>query len=333
MPESTTRLEPAQVRVVSNRGELRSMGLHALAAAVMYVTPLLLFVPAAFISAGIRFGVRGLVVAIGGAVLVLMMLSSIMGGLAISPAEASGIARLFATVGLPACLATWMISRRSGIGSVLVTAVVTSTVGHGAVELLMRTTVGYSPFNEIQQAFQKAGAPTVELYRGMGMSGEALDAVERFSAAIVSTFIPSLLLIITATMFLFSMVMLSRLPWSERGAANLLLRGFRLPDWVLFGFVLGGISPLLSGLPRTLGLNLLAVVLFLYTIQGLAVFRGITLRLKLGALGMIVAWSMLAFLTFNGVGLFFLFIAGLFDPFFDFRNFRQKGANDEGNTD
>lgn len=309
------------------------MGLHALAAAVMYVTPLLLFVPAAFISAGIRFGTKGLVIAVGGAVLVLVALAAIMGGLAISPAEASGIVRLFATVGLPACIATFLISRRSGIGPVLVAAVLTSAAGYGAVEILMRTTVDYSPYGAMQQAFENAGAPTVELYRGMGMSGEALDAVERFSTAIAATFIPSLLLIITATMFLFSIVMLSRLPWSERGAPNLLLRGFRLPDWVLFGFVLGGVSPLLSGLPRTVGLNLLAVVLFLFTIQGLAVFRGVTLRWKLGAFGMMVAWAMLAFLSFNGVGVFFLFLAGLFDPFFDFRNFRQKGDNNEGNTD
>lgn len=333
MPESTTRLEPSQIRVVSNRGELRSMGLHALAAAVMYVTPLLLFVPAAFISAGIRFGVRGLVTAIGGAMLVLVALASFMGGLGISPAEASGVARLFATVGLPACLATFMIGRRAGIGSILVAAVITSAAGYGAVELLMRSTADYSPYGAIQQAFDNAGGPTIELYREMGMSGEALDAVERFSAVIVSTFIPSLLLIITGTMFLFSIVMITRLPWSHRGAPELLMRGFRVPEWVLFGFVLGGISPLLSGMPRMVGLNLLAVVLFLFTVQGLGVFRGLTLRLQLGSLGMIVAWAMLAFLTFNGVGLFLLFLAGLFDPFFDFRNFRQKGENDEGNTD
>ncbi|MDX1584198.1 MAG: DUF2232 domain-containing protein [Thermoanaerobaculia bacterium] len=333
MPESTTRLESAHADVASTATELRKMGLHALAAAVMYVTPLILFVPAAFITAGIRFGVKGLVTAIGGAALVLLALASILGGWSVSPAEVSGIARLVATVGIPAWIATLMISRRSGIGSILVSAVLASAVGYGAVELVMRSMLSYSPYGAIQAAFEKSGGPTIELYREMGISGEALDAIERFSTAIASTFVPSLMLIITATMFLFSVVMLSRLPWSERGAPNLLFRGFTLPEWVLFGFIVGGLSPFLDGMPRMIGLNVLAIVLFLYVVQGLAVFRGITLKLRLGALGLFVAWAMLAFLTFNGVGLFFLFLAGLFDPFFDFRNFRKKGENDEGNSD
>lgn len=332
MPESTTRLEPAHAGIASG-AELRKMGLHALAAAVMYVTPLILFVPAAFITAGVRFGIKGLVTAIGGAALVLIALASVLGGWSVSPAELSGIARLVATVGFPAWIATMMLGRRAGIGSILVAAVITSAIGYGAVELVMRATLDYSPYLNIQAAFEKAGGPTIELYREMGISGEALDAVERFSAAIASTFVPSLMLIITATMFLFSVVMLGRLPWSERGAPNLLFRGFRLPDWVLFGFIAGGLSPFLGGIPRKIGLNLLVVVLFLFVIQGLAVFRGITLKLRLGALGIFVAWAMLAFLTFNGVGVFFLFLAGLFDPFFDFRNFRKKGENDEGNSD
>lgn len=333
MPESTTRLESAPAEVVPARSELRSLSLHALAAAVMYVTPLILFVPAAFISAGHRFGLRGLLAAIGGAALVLASLATVLGGWLITPSEAAGIARLVATVGIPSIFATAMVRARAGIGATLVIALVMAAAGYGAVEALMRVSVGYSPLGEMQKAFETAGGPTVELYRGMGMSGEALDAVERFSTAIATTFVPSLLLIITATMFLFSLVMLGRLPWSERGTPHLLFRGLRLPDWVLFGFVVGGLAPFFSGLPRIVGLNLLVVVLFLYVAQGLAVYRGITLRFGFGTLGTVVAWAMLAFLAINGVGMFFLFLTGLFDPFFDFRNFRQKGDNNEGNSD
>jgi hypothetical protein len=333
MPESTTRLEPAEIGVMEPRDEIRGIGLHALAAAVMYITPLLLFVPAAFITAGMRFGSRGLLYAIGGAALLLLAFAFILGGLSVSTGEASGVARLIFTIGVPAWIATGMIVRQDGIGRVLTFAVASSTAGFVLVELLMRAAVGYSPYGTVAGAFRDAGAPTVEMYRRMGISGEGLDSVERFSNAIASTFVPSLLLIITATMFLFSIVMLSRLPWGQRGAANLLFRGFRLPDWVLFGFVAGGIAPFLSGVPRLIGLNLLVVVIFLYLVQGFAVFRGVTLRMQFGVMGNVLAWMLLAFMVVNGIGIFLLFVAGLFDPFFDFRNYKRKGENNESNTD
>ena len=333
MVESNTRIDPVETAGAPHPPEGRSIGLHALAAAVMYVSPLLLFVPAAFISAGLRHGRKGIIGAVFGSAAILLAVAAVFGGPGVSNEDFAGILRMVLTVGLPAAIATDLIRRSVPFGRILVVALFVSLLGFFGAEALMRSGASYSPYGAILTEFRTASEPTIEFYRSMGMSQEQLDVMSRFSETLVSTFVPSVLIVITALMFLFSLVMLPRIPWGRETAPLLLFRTFALPDTMLFAFVLGGVSPLLSGLPRTIGLNVLVVVLFLYLVQGLAVFRAIVLRMKLGAVGSVAAWGLLGMMMLNGIGPFLLFLAGLFDPFFDFRKSRKKGDEDESDSD
>jgi hypothetical protein len=81
--------------------------------------------------------------------------------------------------------------------------------------------------------------------------------------------------------------------------------------------------------------NTLAVVVFLYILQGLAIFRFMLVAVGAGVTGTLLAWTLLGFLTLaGGVGPLLLGVAGLFDPFFDFRHFKKrKDDSDESHSD
>lgn len=332
MVQTDTGVGPVEM-VRSQRQEARSIGLHALAAAGMYVSPLLLFVPAAFISSGLRHGRRGLIGAIAGSAIILAVGTWILGSASFSVRELTGILRLILTIGIPAAIITGMIRRSSGLGPILLTALLLSVGGFVLVEGLMRASASFSPYQAIVAEFDAASQPTLEFYRRAGVGEQTLEAMTRISRTMVGTFVPAILTIITALMFVFSLVMIPRLPWGRSAAPSLLFRNFRLPDVFLFGFVAGGISPLLGGTARTIGLNLLVVVGFLYLLQGLAIFRAIVLRAGFGPVGNLIAWALLLLMALNGIAAFVLFLAGLFDSFFDFRKPRKKGESNESDSD
>jgi len=333
MVDSTTPMNRVGTTESHGPSEARSIGLHALAAAVMYVSPLLLFVPAAYMSAGLRHGRRGLIGAIGGSALVLGVLSLATGPGGIAVRDVSGLLRLVVTVGLPSAWAVFMIRRGARLGLILVGALAIGFLGFLGLEGTMRVVKGYSPYAGIVSEFDVASKPTMEIYRQAGIDSDTLGMMERFSKALVSRFVPSVLAVITALMFLFSLIMLPRLPWTRETAPALLFRGFAMPDWVAVIFVIAGLSPLVRGGPRTAGLNLLVVVGFLYLVQGLAVFRAIVLRLRLRAMGNVVAYGLLGLMMLNGIAPVLLFAVGLFDTFFDFRNYKPKGDSDESDSD
>ena len=112
--------------------------------------------------------------------------------------------------------------------------------------------------------------------------------------------------------------------WLEAASHNVRL---------LFGFVFGGITPLATGSLRLVAANVLAVVVFLYLMQGLAVFRFMLVKAGAGVVGTIFGFILLGLLCVTGLGLFLLAIAGLFDPFFDFRKLKRKDDSHESHTD
>jgi hypothetical protein len=159
-------------------------------------------------------------------------------------------------------------------------------------------------------------------------------------------YVPAMLLIPTVMMFVLSLVMLSRLPaWrdyvlsrqdaeSERlRSSPYLFRNLTLPDWLIVAFLIGGLSPLLTGVAQRAGGNLLAVVGFLYLLQGLAVFRSMLVTIGAGFIGVMIAYTTLALLTLSGIAPLLLAIAGLFDSFFDFRHFKRKDDSNESHID
>jgi uncharacterized protein YybS (DUF2232 family) len=98
-------------------------------------------------------------------------------------------------------------------------------------------------------------------------------------------------------------------------------RDFAVPEWVLFGFVAGGLVPLTSGVVQAVLANVLTVAVFLLLFQGYALFRYMLAAMGVGFIGAVLAS---VFVSLSIVGLFLLALAGLFDPFFDFRHYKKR---------
>ena len=88
----------------------------------------------------------------------------------------------------------------------------------------------------------------------------------------------------------------------------------------------------MSGMSQQIGANVLAMVLFLYFLQGLAIFRSFVASTGVGAIGSLFAWMLLGLLMITGIAPLLLCIAGLFDSFFDFRHFNRKDHSDESHS-
>jgi len=67
-------------------------------------------------------------------------------------------------------------------------------------------------------------------------------------------------------------------------------------------FIIGGLSPLASGMPQRIGANVLALVTFLYLLQGLAIFRSFLAATGAGFTGVFFAYVLLGLLTLTGIG-------------------------------
>ena len=180
--------------------------------------------------------------------------------------------------------------------------------------------------------YQKAGMP----------AGRRQLAAERGWTS-ASYCLPAFLLIDVAIVFVLSLVMLGRLrAWREfararrrgRWRAPYLFRNLSLPEWLLFAFVIGGLSPLATGMLQQVGANVLAVVAFLYLLQGLAIFRSLLVAARArDSSGRCSPGLLLGLLTLTGIAPLLLSIAGLFDSFFDFRHFKRKDHSDESHSD
>jgi len=104
-----------------------------------------------------------------------------------------------------------------------------------------------------------------------------------------------------------------------------------LPDWFLFAFILGGLAPLLKGPLQMVTANVLMIAVFLYVLQGFALLRFLLAAAGVGFIGALFA---LGFTFITGIGPMLLGVAGLFDPFFDFRHFKKrKDDSHEGHSD
>jgi len=332
MIETSTGFEPVTVARPGRGKFARSIVLHSFLAALLYVPPLQLFIPTPFFDAGLRWGRKG----VWGAVLGSAALLGLIAALLREPLE--GIVTVMASVifeiGIPAVFATVLIRKRVPFGVVLMFAILTSVLGFLSIELVMRTAFGISPYAAVVKSFQEGSIQTVGFYRSSHLiPEEQLQTMQRLSSAIATSYVGLMRVVITATMFLFSLVLVPRLPAGQVTGDTYLFRNLALPDTLLFGFVAGGLSLLAPQPFRTIGLNVLGVVVFLYWLQGLAVFRAILARTKTGLFGTIFAFAIVAVLTPYLIAPFILFLTGLFDPFFDFRHFNRKDDSDESDFD
>jgi hypothetical protein len=210
------------------------------------------------------------------------------------------------------------------------------------VEFGSRAFLGVSPYADLVLQFQQMNAALIAGYQQTpGFPVGAID-VMRHVASVSTIFVASEPVLGAIVSFVLSILMFGRLrAWREfvrtREVSQLttvyLFRNFSLPEWLLFAFVLSGLAPLATGLLQKVAANVLVVVLFLYLLQGLAIFRALLVAIGINGIGLLFAFVLLGFLTFTGIAPILLTIAGLFDSFFDFRKFKRKDDSHEGHTD
>ncbi|MFA6954830.1 MAG: DUF2232 domain-containing protein [Thermoanaerobaculia bacterium] len=306
------------------------IAVHALLVSLTVLPPLTLFVPAIVLSAAFRYGQRAarlvLVVTV-----TVMLLGSLAGGSEASLAGFTAAGLLVFQIGFPALLLAQHAERRIPSGQAFLATFGMALLGVVVVEGIMRIAWGHSPYAgfvaEAGSVFDQAIAMNAQLPK------EYLGMMRKVGDVIVASFLPAVITANTAIMFLVGVVMIPRLKRGDPEAVQYKLRFFALPDWVLLAFIVSGLSPFAEGQLRTAGLNVLAIVALLYWVQGLAVVRMLMSRSPVGFLASAPAFVLLGLVSFNLVGMAVLFLTGLFDSFFDFRNLKRKEDSDESDLD
>lgn len=312
---------------------------YALLLALMLISPLFVFVPAAIFHCGIRNG-RGATIAALAISTLTALAVAVQTGHAPGTTQAEvmmGYAYVIAlvlAVAIPALLVQPLVERGESFGRVLLIAVVLSILGLTATEAGMRAAGGFSPGREQMVRVGQLAGQFIASNQKSGATPDVISALQTSSK--LAVFCASGFLVAEIAMvFVLSLVMFGRLrAWKqfvaqrEAGFAPLyLFRNLSLPDWLLFAFVFGGITPLTSGWMQSLSANVLTVTVFLYLLQGLAIFRWLLIAVGAGPIGAFFAWGMVFLML--PIAMLLLTIAGLFDSFFDFRKFKRKDHSDE----
>jgi hypothetical protein len=340
---SSLQQEPVALPERSFGRTARSVSGYGLLLALMFISPLFVFVPAAIFACGARNR--------RGAVLVALAVGTAVAGLiAMQTAHAPSttaadalmgyayLAALVVGVAVPALIVLPMVERGESFGRILVIALLASMAGLAATEVSMQLVAHFSPYREQVIRAHQTAAEFVATYQKAGMPSDAVGTLRHWMDIGISC-LPAFFLIDVSLVFVLSVVMFGRLrAWrqfvatqkpADTPAGTFLFRNLSLPDWLLFAFVVGGLTPLASGMLQKVAANILAVVTFLYLLQGLAIFRSLLVAVGAGFMGVLFGYLLLIFLTITGIAPLLLSIAGLFDSFFDFRHFRRKDHSDE----
>jgi uncharacterized protein YybS (DUF2232 family) len=334
--------EPVPAPAQSLGKLVRSMAGYTILAALMFVSPLFVFIPAALLHCGIRNGRRAawLLLVLSAAIAALMVYPAALHAPAAEASMTYGyLLGLVLAIAVPALAVLPMVERGEKFGRVLLYALVLSIAGLVVTELTMRTASGFSPYAAQLAEAHDTATKLVAGYQKAGFPPDAVAFLKRWMD-VGSYCLPAFLLVDVTIVFVFSLVMLGRLrAWREAAlrrvapaAAPYRFRNLSLPEWLLVAFVIGGLSPLASGMTQQIGANILAIVSFLFFLQGLAIFRSFVAATGAGVMGSVFAWMLLALLTLTGISPLLLCIAGLFDSFFDFRHFNRKDHSDESHS-
>lgn len=339
MTDTPLQHEPVALPERSFGRIARSVAGYGLLTALMFVTQLFVFVPAALFQCAMRNGRRAawiaFAIAAALAALYTVQATHLPGTTA---DDAKMMYAVFATlilgVALPALAALPLVERGEPFGRVLMLAIVGSVIGLLITEAGMRAVAGFSPYDRQLVHMRETMVEAVSYYQQQNVPAPYLTAMRKW-ADVVSICLPAFTLMPMIVAFVLSLVMFSRLDRRTGGTRGMayLFRNLALPDWVLFAFVIGGVTPLVSGLAQKVTANVLAVVTFLYFLQGLAIVRSLLASLGVSFLGTLIGFLVVSFLTVTGVAPLPLSIAGLFDSFFDFRHFKRKDDSHEGHSD
>lgn len=336
---SLQKAEPVELTVRPSGQKARSVFAHGLLTALMFISPLMVFIPAALLHCGLRNGRRAAWVALAIGIAASAVFFIVPGSKSTDTIKMgyAYLMALVAGVALPALATLPLVERGLSFGRVLTTALLGSTLGLGLTETVMRTAVDFSPHAYQVMNARESVARVVTFYRTANAPADMIRMVEKsMSYAIVV--LPASLLMYSALAFILSLMMLGRLRvWREHAAAHgepstlYFFRSLSLPEWMAVAFLIGGLTPLVSGMMQTIAANVLAIVAFLYFMQGLSIFRAFVAGMP--AMGTLFSYMALIFLTVFGVAPLLLSVAGLFDTFFDFRNFNRKDHSDESHSD
>ena len=319
----------------------RQLAGYSLLTAVMFVTPLFVFLPAALFHAGVRHGKRlaWSALPVGAFLAALLAIPTSQAG-----AEALGnlafLLALLLGIGIPSLLVEPLVERGESFGRVLMFAVLLSIAGIAVTQAIMQFGFSFSPYGDQIASAKLTTEKFITAYQQAGIPSDAVRFLRKWMDIGVYC-LPAFLLMDVVLVFVLSLVMLGRLrAWREfveqrqkTFTSPYLFRNLSLPDWLLVAFVVGGLSPLATGLLQRVGANVLAIVVFLYLLQGLAIFRAMLAATGAGFGGVMFAYFLLGLLTLTGIGPLLLSIAGLFDSFFDFRHFNRKDHSDESHLD
>ena len=314
--------------------QARSVTLYSLLTALMIITPMLLvFVPASLFHCAIRNGRRAAwITGVAAPAIAAIYMNAAPQTAQGMKVAWSGLAGVVLAVVLPSLAALPLVRRAEQFGRVLTFLLIGSAVGVAVTEIASRTLLSFSPFAAQVAEVQRMNAQLITMNRTAGTSPDQLRMLEAWTSY-NTALLPAVMLIMISLVFILSLLMLGRLnAWRDAAAAGgeheglsaYLFRNFKLPDGLLFAFILGGLTPLASGMLQKVAANTLMVVVFLYILQGLAIFRFLLLAMGASFAGTALGWLLLAFLMFTGVGPLLLGLAGLFDPFFDFRHFKKR---------
>lgn len=341
----TLHTEPAAITGPSFGRSVRQVAGYAILIAVMLVSPLFVFLPAAIFHCTIRNGRRIAWIALFiGAVLAGAVVIANASTPQINAAEAqmsvAYLVALILAIALPSMAVVPMIERAEPFGRVLLTAVLFAAIGLGATEMAMRAGTGFSPFADQVAGARATAGKLLTTYQHAGVPADAIGFLRQWMDIGVFC-LPAFLLVDVVLVFVLSLVLFGRMrAWRDTlerrevsTASPYLFRNLSLPDWLLFAFVIGGLSPIASGLAQRVAANVLALVAFLYLLQGLAIFRWLLAAAGAGFFGVMFAYTVLAVLTLTGIAPLLLSITGLFDSFFDFRKFTRKDHTDESHFD
>lgn len=324
-PQAELQSEPETLPARSHGRVARSVIGYALLTALMIVSPLLVFVPTALFHCGLRNGRR--------AAWLVAVLAVALASLALLPGPKTDAMQTWSyllgvvlAVALPSMAALPMVERGERFGRVLVFLLAGAAIGLAATEIVMQTVYSYSPYAQHLAQAQKTAREMTAAYK---LPPQPSALVQKWGTYVL----PAWILMDLALVFVLSLLMLGRLrAWREHAARRpadqllgaYLFRNLSLPEWVLFLFVAGGLTPLAHGMLQKVAANVLAIATFLYLLQGLAIFRAVLVAAGTGFAGSMLGWMLLGVLMITGIGPLLLGLAGLFDPFFDFRHFKKR---------
>ncbi|HUR83411.1 MAG TPA: DUF2232 domain-containing protein [Thermoanaerobaculia bacterium] len=327
MIEPLSSSEPVLLQPPSFGRRVRSVIGYSLLTALMIVARMPVFVPAALLHCAIRHGRRA-------AWAVLAITIAIVGLYAASaPLETPDLQRMMwaslgavvVAIAFPAMAAVPLVARAESFGRVLVFLIAGSLVGLAATEVASRMLFAFSPFAMEVAQTKAVWLEVAKMYRELKAPAEMIRLAEQ-AGPVNAYVLPGQLIASIAVIYVLSLLMYGRLRgWQDREAARpYLFRNLQLPEWLLFAFIFGGLTPIAGGMLQKVAANTLVVVVLLYIVQGLAVVRSLMVTMGAGPVGSLFTWMLLGFLFFTGVSQVLLGVLGLFDPFFDFRHFKKR---------